>query len=333
MRNATKHDPDPYASPNQASGSESRTPLTENLGGVEGVEDEDYELQAALQASLASQEGYVSPLYDFRPSDPPVIPPSHMNAASPSMITTSSQSSQGSNLTGHADLDPVIASMERNRVLLQRMREQQEYAQRELWSANGLTPEEQAAREARQQERMRREEEEEEELRKAIAESEAMARERDEHQQHPKSTEYSPVHDDVDAPSTSSGHFGQEHRNYDDEDAELQAALKASLENVPSGWQHLKPSPPVVPKRPEPPVCTRKEIHDSSDLAMVENHKKSAQDGMDIDDDEWESESEASNNFNNDVSASKESAPALEGQSAPLSLDEIRKARLARFGF
>jgi ataxin-3 len=74
------------------------------------------------------------------------------------------------------EVDPVAASMERNRLLLQRMREQQEFAQRELWSEDEVSPEEQAAQEDRRTALRRQEEEEERELRRAIEESEALAR-------------------------------------------------------------------------------------------------------------------------------------------------------------
>jgi len=106
--------------------------------------------------------------------------------------------------------------MERNKLMLQRMRQQQEYAQREAWSytTEGMTPEQIAAQEARREARRKEEEEEEEHLRRAIAESEAMAR----------SNQTS-----GNARDGFSEGQSRNLRDNDDDDAELQAALRASL--------------------------------------------------------------------------------------------------------
>lgn len=341
--NATKRNPDTSGAPAKTSANERSPDSTDDFDSVEGIEDEDYELQAALQASLTSQDGYSSHRYDSTSSNLPTIPPALVDAASSSRTysntasrsvstNSSSQSPQPLNIPGHADLDPVTASMERNRVLLQRMREQQELAQRELWSANELTPEERAAQEARLQARRQEEEQEEEELRKAIAESEAMAREWDEQQRGRSNSDKPPSADGNVAGSASLSHLGEEHRNYDDEDAELQAALKASLENVPPGWQHSElPSPPA-PRHPPSSNPPRGSAPDAEGSGVAgKRSEKDTQKSMDVDEDgEWHSESEASDN-DADVSA-RDGAPALEEQNAPPSLDEIRKARLARFG-
>lgn len=115
--------------------------------------------------------------------------------------------------------DPVVSSMERNRLMLQRMRQQQEYAQREAWSytTEGMTPEQIAAQEARREARRKQEEEEEEHLQRAIAESEAMAR---------RSQTSGNARD-----GSSEGQSQNPH-DIDDHDAELQAALRASLEQA-----------------------------------------------------------------------------------------------------
>ena len=115
-------------------------------------EEEDYELQQALQASLQAP---VSDISGF---------------AQHADISISPDRS-----TPTGEVDPVAASMQRNRVLLQRMREEQELAQRELWSETELSPEEQAALEERRATLQRQEEEEERELRRVIEESEALA--------------------------------------------------------------------------------------------------------------------------------------------------------------
>lgn len=201
----------------------------------EGFEDEDYELQAALQASLmgpAHREETSSGSSSATPSVPPTISP--IWSPSPELSLTGHAESSGSqspepprrriptiSLPGHADLDPVAASMERNRVLLQRMREQQEFAQREMWSETDLMPEEQTALNERRERRRREEEEEEAELRRAIEESEALA-----NQQLLQRTNDEDTNMDDGTSLATTG----EATHYDDEDAELQAALKASLE-------------------------------------------------------------------------------------------------------
>lgn len=295
---------------------------------VDGIDDEDYELQAVLQASLASQEGYTSPLHSLDVSEPSISSPPPLTAATTS-TRANRRSLWGSSETVHVDLDPVATSMERNRKLLQQMREEQEYAQRELWSSNNLTTEERAALEARQLKQREREEEEEEEFRKALAESVAMAQKRDGQQEHRNSTDFPNSQEHI-MPLTSSGHFGQDFRNYDDEDAEFQAALKASLENVPLGGQHSV----VFPSAPRPPE-TRDAPHASVNSGRQVEGRKTEEDthndmNVDGDGDVWMSESEVS--ADDDNTSKKEIKPALEEHNAPPSLDEIRKARLARFG-
>ncbi|KAF8973251.1 Josephin-domain-containing protein [Flammula alnicola] len=211
------------------------------------IEDEDYELQAALQASLMGRNLDGGP-EEHSPSPPPPIPStvSHSWSQSPllspparpdsrSYIPQLVQRGEASvSLPGHADLDPVTASMERNRVLLQRMKEQQEYAQREMWSDSDLAPEEQAALDERRERRRRQEEEAEAELLRAIEESEALAKQqRLERGVNPRIYEGTAVN----PPSTSTSQ--DDHIHFDDEDAELQAALKASLEHA--GLSHSQP--------------------------------------------------------------------------------------------
>lgn len=113
-------------------------------------EDDDYELQRALQASLQDSDHSDMGFLDVTISPDPSTPPS--------------------------EADPVAASMERNRLVLQRMREQQELAQRELWSGADLPPEDQVALEDRRAARRQQEEEEERELSLAIEESVALAK-------------------------------------------------------------------------------------------------------------------------------------------------------------
>lgn len=167
----------------------------------DGFDEEDFELQAALQASLGG--------YDYRSSH------NHGELAS----SLAHEPGPSNNREEPLNEDPVGASMERNKFMLQRMRQQQEYAQREAWSYNteGMTPEQIAAQEARREARRKEEEEEEENLQRAIAESEAMARRG--------------IQANINAGGGSSD--GQSRNLHgDDNDAELQAALRASLEQA-----------------------------------------------------------------------------------------------------
>ncbi|KAJ7901851.1 Josephin-domain-containing protein [Mycena olivaceomarginata] len=183
-------------------------------GFVEGTEDEDYELQAALQASLMGDASPTVPPPVLRHSVP--LPSSGSDSPSSSQYATPLESAPQD---GVSDLDPVAATMERNRLLLERMKAEQAYAQRQLWADE----ENQGARA----------DSEEEMIRRAIEESEASAR----LEGHGTATgSGGPVDTDMeDVVRSRPSHFAQE-RVYDDDDAELQAALKASLEQLPEGW-------------------------------------------------------------------------------------------------
>ncbi|KAJ7462332.1 Josephin-domain-containing protein [Mycena galericulata] len=195
---------------------------------IEGMEDEDYELQAALHASLMGDAANEHP--------PPVV---HRNVPLPPSGEPSSSSSPFPTVAElpTSDLDPVTATMERNRLLLERMKAEQEYAQRQLW-ADGEAG---GAREHDTEEEM---------IRRAIEESEASAR----LEGHagpdladPGNSEVSPMPGVEDTVPHSHPRYSQD-RVYDDDDAELQAALKASLEQLPEGW----PDPPDIPIPSEP---------------------------------------------------------------------------------
>ncbi|KAK2463260.1 hypothetical protein APHAL10511_004915 [Amanita phalloides] len=180
----------------------------------EEFDEEDFELQAALQASLARHPHY----------NEYIGPSWHTTLANDSTSGASPHASESENM------DPVAASMERNRLMLQRMRQQQEFAQQEAWSysTEGMTPEQVAVHDARREARNREEEEERENLRRAIAESEAMAR---------------PVSHAGDDAGPSVPH-GQTRVAYDDDDADFQAALRASLQQV-NGSDHVDDGPSI----------------------------------------------------------------------------------------
>ncbi|KAF9012350.1 Josephin-domain-containing protein [Cyathus striatus] len=277
---------------------------------IEGIEDEDYELQAALQASLLGNTHDSALLSDQPSSAPPrlaraliplpsdtdTLPTTHPQSGTHTPTLPTVTSSGGLNIPGHADIDPVEASRERNLVMLRRMREQQELAQRELFH----DPEDAAAFERRREERQRQEEQEEEDLRRAIAESEALIRNgsgsRGRVGDEDKDFEMSNTWSDM--PSGVSGA-----RVYDDEDAELQAALKASLEGVTEGYQH---SP-------------------SSRKSTFQSTAPTASNEPNLTDDTHETESILSDSTATD-------GPSETVTNEEPSIDEIRRARLARFG-
>lgn len=259
---------------------------------LEGFEDEDYQLQAALQASLIDgnldQPSFSPPRYI--PTLQPTINSSSSSRSRPGSGSHTPRSTQhiggDMSLPGHADVDPVVASAERNRLLLQRMKEEQEYAQREVWSGADLTLEEHTALQARREQRQREEQEEAESMRRAIEKSKALAH-RSQHEVG-EDIEIDDENHDMDAESSHAlKSFVQRSRVYDDDDAELQAALKASLEHMPPNHP-----PSQRPKSPSDVEDTESIVSDTT--SAVEESTSNA-------------------------------TPAV-------SLDEIRRRRLARFG-
>ncbi|KAJ7647313.1 Josephin-domain-containing protein [Roridomyces roridus] len=192
---------------------------------IEGLEDEDYELQAALQASLMG-------------GDPDELPPLERHTVP---LPTWGEPSSADPVPGPStDADPVSATMERNRRLLERMKAEQEEAQRQLWAEGGGMRVDQER------------ETEEEMIRRAIEESEASAR-----------LEGHGNPEDASSEETAAPpRFAQE-RVYDDDDAELQAALKASLEQLPEGWSLPEGAPVATTAEPmdlEPDAADAEEL-------------------------------------------------------------------------
>jgi ataxin-3 len=194
------------------------------------------------------------------------------------------------------------------------MRAQQEYAQRELLAE---TPDA-AAMDARRRERQQEEEEEEELLRRAIEESEAMARA----EGHTHNADDEDMDIEPRDPQTArfDGFQTMRHtvtdRVYDDDDAELQAALKASLEHVPEGWElpqlplHQMPAPTsAISSTPDPEISNQ-----NTDREQER--------------DEDDAESVLSDKTSTSVTDNTVSDAPVE----PVSVDELRKKRLARFG-
>jgi len=184
-----------------------------------GLEDEDLQLQAALQASLG-EAGEVSwkqtgtavttgvadtlstsanmgfPSSSLLVPPPPIPPPSTRPADQPTE-------------------NPVAASMARNQALLERMRREQEAVLREHYHDETYRFDDSQA--YRSSSGARNDvENEAEQLRRAIAESEEMAR------------EHQPIQTGNDTGERARAALRSD-RVYDDEDAEFQAALQASL--------------------------------------------------------------------------------------------------------
>lgn len=267
------------------------------------IEDDDYELQAALQASLMTNST------DHASFDPPPLarapiplPESRSPSHSGSSPDSGFHTPQVAAPVYEEDVDPVAASMERNRILLQRMKEEQEYAQRELWADTALSSGETAGSEERRQRRLRQEEEEQTELRRAIEESEELTKRNQLSRDGDNSEDHVMGDGELHAPGPSSHIFGG-NRVYDDDDAELQAALKASLESAPPGWQHLEPN--LSPSRP-------------ASLPSADQAPAASKDVEDV------------QSISSDSTADQH--PSVPETAEPLSVDEIRRKRLAKFG-
>lgn len=257
-------------------------------GDVEtGFENEDMELQAALQASLAGAGEHSSSW-----ARPGSFPP-----AQSSLFASDIRGSRASSSTrgvipgippnqdpyGNADVDPVAASMERGRVLMERMRQEQEFGFRQQY-------EEEAARFGSRQPpygRQAGDGNEDEHLRRAIADSLAERRARGELDDDDDSedSDYVPS-----LPPRIPYSTRPQDRVYDDDDANFQAALKASLESAPSEFTPL----PVEPLRARQAV-----------VEETENDEQSEADTSTI---------------------------ASEPPEEAVSVEEMRRRRLARFG-
>lgn len=112
-------------------------------------------------------------------------------------------------------------------------------------------------------------------------------------------------------PSAPVGGSSGGHRVYDDEDAELQAALRASLESAPEGYVHPPTPPPRRPTLPTPSVSAPPEPPSSAPVSQESEP-------MQVEGDEDDTETE------------RFTSPTPVEQT--LDVDEIRRRRLARFG-
>jgi Ataxin-3 len=320
--------------------------------GVEGFEDEDMELQAALQASLMGGAAidFSLPLPRGSSSGQQTGTRTPTQRSLPPMAAHPPAELQSLPLLGfprpqqQADDpdDPVAASMARNRAIMDRMRREQEMALREQY-------EEEAARihgagadvslgadtgistRTRRARRTRADEEEEDMIRRAIEESRAnsgssssspvivdddeeaaevddgmmIVSDDEDEEYRPQVTRIPPP---VPAPAPGahvSALSYPSHRVYDDDDAELQAALKASLESVPDGF--TIPDPPPLPVAPPP---TSVSTPGTSSMSTRSSERGTEDDEV----------------------ASQASIETSQVQEPQVSVDEMRRRRLARFG-
>ncbi|THH30129.1 hypothetical protein EUX98_g4069 [Antrodiella citrinella] len=306
-----------------------------------GLEDEDMDMQAALQASLMMDAGSgrggsgsgSGDIYGSSSSNARYPPPISANPFSnplgsrdtntnsglrtPTQRTRSGYSALSHQSSADSDeddeyvdaedslpalgtyasasvSDPLAASRRRSELLIAHMQRQQEAAMRETHMEEAMRV--QAGMQPRR--RRTQHEEEQAELERAIAANEDDDGEGEgEERIVPGPVVQEPVG------------LRQTSRVYDDDDAELQAALKASLESVPPGFQvpdtppprRFTLPPPPAPSIPPPPPAVRTASSDS----------------MATDDDETESEA--------DSSVVEEPAPVVD-------VDEMRRRRLAKFG-
>ena len=314
------------------------------------------ELQAALQASLGGGD-YGDYLPQRFPSSlaPGSLPPQQQQQQLPRGLSgipmertyddvieveDEDEDAMGAHVRTHARVqqqhepaDQVLASMARQRAVMEQMRREQEVALQEQYEEE-IARIEAAARARRaaaaDPEGDPEEEDEDAMLRRAMAESEAMAQTYGSGpSSNPNRGSGSPpaALDDgggadtphgAPAPASASGSGPSQawlqHRVYDDEDAELQAALRASLETIPAGFR--VPSPPPIPSPPAPaPVVSSPGVQEQARGAEALGLPPT------------QIQRQASSDVETESDAGSEAAQAVQP-----SLEEIRRMRLARFG-
>ncbi|KAG2129822.1 Josephin-domain-containing protein [Suillus bovinus] len=252
-----------------------------------GLENEDVELQAALQASLAGAGEFGGSLAmrgSYPPAQSSLFASDIRGSGSTRGVVPSIPPNQDP--YGNADVDPITASMERDRILMERMRHEQELGFRQQY-------EEEAARFGSRQPpyRSRAEDEHEDEhFRRAIADSLAERHTRELDDDDSEDSDYVPPQERIP--------YGMD-RVYDDDDADFQAALRASLENASSQFTPLPVQPLRTRQAPLPPVSAA------------------------VEDNEIEDQSETdTSTIVSEAEAPRES----------VNVEEMRRRRLARFG-
>lgn len=298
-----------------------------------GFEDEDFELQAALQASLGGAavripmpQPRVGPVAGGTRAISPIPGPNMGFTTSPTLSPPPLIPHPNTRPVNQPMSNPVAASMARNQAMLERMRREQEAALREHYhdevsgfgqtSTRNMPPPGVGSRV-----------DEEEQMRRAIALSEEMARE--------QGLELGRAQTGTDDAGTRAGsdntqqaeasRQGRIHggRVYDDEDAELQAALQASLEASPPEIHTRTPpraSDSSMRRSPLPAVASRA----GPRLGAEPSNDRNVHDDGDDDDDLY---------YDEEDTATEETLSESEPQQAEgVSMEEMRRRRLARFG-
>lgn len=280
-------------------------------------EDEDFHLQAALHASLdGTSVGFPMP----RPHAGPVA--SSSRARSPGAVTGYPNPSLRSppspipppipppstRPTDRPMENPVAASMARNQAMLERMRQEQEVALREHFPRPGSHVVD-----------------EEEQLKIALAVSEAMARE-----QGGDRTGSGDAAGTRERSENIQSREGRAHggRVYDDEDADFQAALQASLETAPPGAHtpNTTTPPPLTSAGPPPPA------YSSIDTSAHTEPLAGADDGEDDDDYKSYSDDDQADDQEDTATEVTSSDAGPPPTAQDVSVEEMRRRRLARFG-
>ncbi|TDL24262.1 Josephin-domain-containing protein [Rickenella mellea] len=319
---------------------------------MNGFEDEDFELQAALQASLTGGDyagmaanHHPVPAPSLRPAPPP---PSSGFVPTPS-APTGALGLHGLNEDDIDDegtagsADPVAASMARNKAIMDQMRREQEAALRESYDDEIARfhslrrPQGPSAPGGLGQgigDVMRNAEVEEEhrEMLRAIEESRREQRARADAGGAEIDEDDEADEDYIPPQERMPGSFGvtpathqpvipaaphqQHHAVYDDEDAELQAALRASLETIPEGF--------TIPATPPPRRFTPVAEQESTPGHLPVPLPASTSDDLD--------EHDYSQDTDHDDEMSDAPAATSQVPSPVIDVDEMRKMRLARFG-
>jgi len=275
-------------------------------------EDEDFQLQAALRASL---DGPLVSVPMPRPHGGPVA--SSSRARSPGAVTgfpnpfLRSPPSPipppvpppSTRPTDRPMENPVAASMARNQAMLERFRQEQEVALRGHYPRPGSHVVD-----------------DEEQLRIALAVSEAMARE-----QGGDRTGSGDAAGTRERSENVQAREGRVHggRVYDDEDADFQAALKASLETAPPGAHtpNTTTPPPRTSTHPPPPASRSIAGPHTEPLAGADDGEGDDDYQLYSDDDQEDTATEVTS-----------SDADLQPTAQDVSVEEMRRRRLARFG-
>ena len=292
-----------------------------------GFEDEDFGLQAALQASLGGAavripmpQPHVGPVAGGTRAISPTPGPNIGSPTSPALFPPPLIPHPSTRPVNQPMANPVEASMARNQLMLERMRREQEAALREHYhdevSRFGQMSPGNISRPG-----IESHVNEDEQMRRAIAESEEMAREQGGRAQTGIDDVGTRARSDDTQQAEALGHDRiRGGRVYDDEDAELQAALQASLETAPPGIHTPSDSP--MRRSPLQAAASRA----APRLGTEPSNHANVHDEGDGDDDL---------SYDDEDTATEEtlSESAVEPQQAEdVNMEEMRRRRLARFG-